>query len=353
VQGELLSDTRYRGRRAVTIENGDLRVTVLREGGHIAEIFDKAAGVNPLWTPPWPTMEPSAYTRAHAAVYGDGSDARLLAGIMGHNICLDLFGPPSADDAALGLAAHGEGPVVAYDLDTNGDALVARARLPIAGLDFERRLELRDRALAVRETLVNVSGAGRIIGWTQHVTLGPPFLQRGVTQFRASATRSKVFETRFGADDYLRQSAEFQWPYAPRTDGGRTDLQVFNDAARSSAFTAHLMDRNRREAFFVAFTPAYGLAFGYVWKTEEFPWLGIWEENHSRVHAPWNGQTLTRGMEFGVSPMPETREAMIARRRLFGVPCGRAIAAGASLQVEYVAVARRTTVIPESLEWPA
>ena len=38
-------DTAYRGRRAATIENGQLRVTVLREGGHIAEIFDKEAGV--------------------------------------------------------------------------------------------------------------------------------------------------------------------------------------------------------------------------------------------------------------------------------------------------------------------
>ncbi len=28
------------------------RVTVLEEGGHIAEIFDKRSGVNPLWTPP-------------------------------------------------------------------------------------------------------------------------------------------------------------------------------------------------------------------------------------------------------------------------------------------------------------
>ena len=44
----------YRGRRAAAIENNDLRVTVLEEGGHIAEILHKASGVNPLWTPGWP-----------------------------------------------------------------------------------------------------------------------------------------------------------------------------------------------------------------------------------------------------------------------------------------------------------
>ena len=52
----------YRGRRAVVLENDALRVTVLEQGGHIAEIYDKEAGVNPLWTPPWRSIEPSTYT---------------------------------------------------------------------------------------------------------------------------------------------------------------------------------------------------------------------------------------------------------------------------------------------------
>src|ERR1041385_2278795 len=103
-------DSAYRGRRAAILENDALRVTVLREGGHIAEIFDKQAGVNPLWTPPWDSIEPSAFDRrAHAAVYGDNAEAKLLAGIMGHNICLDIFGGPSPEEAAAGLVVHGEG----------------------------------------------------------------------------------------------------------------------------------------------------------------------------------------------------------------------------------------------------
>ena len=55
--GALMPATQmYRDRRAAVIENADLRVTVLEEGGHIAEIFDKRAGVNPLWTPSWPSI---------------------------------------------------------------------------------------------------------------------------------------------------------------------------------------------------------------------------------------------------------------------------------------------------------
>ncbi len=326
-------------------------MTVLEEGGHVAEIYDKASGVNPLWTPPWPSIEPSDYRPAHADLYGSGTDARLLAGIMGHNLCLDIFGSPTDDEAKAGMSAHGEGAVAPYELTANGADLVARAQFPMAGLEFERQLRLRERTLTIRETLVNRSRRDRQIGWTQHVTLGPPFLERGATQFRASATRSKVFESTFGAHDYLTPGAEFAWPMAPALNGGDSDLRVFTEADHSSAYTAHLMNGSGT-AFFIAFSPRVELAFAYLWKASDFPWMGIWEENHSRRNAPWNGRTMARGMEFGVSPMPETRDAMVQRGTLFGVPTFRRIASGESIIVEYYAVLQRTTVIPDSIAWP-
>jgi hypothetical protein len=108
------------------------------------------------------------------------------------------------------------------------------------------------------------------------------------------------------------------------------------------------MDQTREDAFFIAFSPAARLAFGYRWKRRDFPWLGIWQENHSRTHAPWNGATLTCGMEFGVSPMPESRRAMIDRGRLFDVPTYRWIPAKRRVEVEYCAVIRAADTIPGS-----
>ena len=66
-------ETLYRGRRAAALENSRVRVTVLLEGGHVAEILDKETGVNPLWNPPWPTIEPSAYDPARHPEYGEGA----------------------------------------------------------------------------------------------------------------------------------------------------------------------------------------------------------------------------------------------------------------------------------------
>jgi hypothetical protein len=343
----------YRGRRAASIENAQVRVTVLQEGGHIAEIFDKRTGVNPLWTPVWPSIEPSTYDRARHALYGDAVDATLLAGIMGHNLCLDIFGAPSAAEAAAGMPAHGEASTAAFHLQVSTGSLMMQAHLLLANLRFERRITLEDAAIRVHESVVNLGGTDRPIGWTEHVTLGPPFLKKGVTEFRASATRSKVLDGVFGTADYLESGAEFDWPHAPHKNGGSADLRVYTDAPASSAFTSHLMDPAERHAFVTAFDSESRHSIGYIWRREDFPWLGIWEENCSRTQPPWNGETLTRGLEFGVSPIAESRRQMIDRGRLFDTPTFRWIPALSRVDVEYCILSGVADRIPESLQWPA
>jgi hypothetical protein len=271
---------------------------------------------------------------------------------MGHNLCLDIFGPPSAEEAAAGLPVHGEASVVPYDVRGDDSHLETRASLPLAGLEVERRLELRGRAVRITERVRNPGGVDRPIGWTQHVTLGPPFLKKGSTQFRSSAGRSRVLESRFGDDDYLERAADFDWPHAPSAGGGRADLRVFTSTPRSSAYTAHLMTGGGPEAFFVAFSPDFQLAFGYVWRAADFPWMGIWEENHSRTQPPWNGETLTRGMEFGASPFPEGRRGAIERGSLFGTRTFTWIPAGSEVSVEYVCISAAASAVPETIGWP-
>jgi hypothetical protein len=227
-----------------------------------------------------------------------------------------------------------------------------RAILPIAHIRFERGMELHGRTVRIRESIKSLLAFDRAIGWTEHVTLGPPFLEKGVTEFRASAARSRVFEQAFGTGDCLSVGASFTWPTAPRAGGGEVDLRRFTDAPRSSAYSAHLMDERREHAFFVAFHPATRLAFGYIWKRADFPWMGIWEENGSRANSPWNAQTIARGMEFGVSPMPESRRDMIDRGLLFDAPTYRWLPANGRLAVEYWVVMMGVDTIPERLDWP-
>ena len=332
--------TTYRNRRAASIENEQVRVTVLEEGGHIAEIFDRDTGVNPLWTPPWPSIEPSTWTRERNPEYGDDAESKLLAGIMGHNLCLDLFGSPSIEEAAAGMTVHGEASVARYEIRVAGESLSEKCELKEAGLEFERRIELRGRVLVIDERVTNARALDRPIAWTEHVTLGPPFVERGATELRAPATRSHSLDT----------GEDFSWPMAPLAAGGRKDLRTYVSEPATGGFTTHLMDPRRERAYFLAYSPALKMLFGYVWKRSDFPWLGIWEENHSRKQPPWNGETLTWGLEFGASPLPESRRRMIDRRGLFGEQGYRWAAAKATLDVRYYAFIARAEAIPESLE---
>ena len=157
----MMAETKYRNRRAVEIQNEQVRVTVLIEGGHIAEILDKATGVNPMWTPPWPSIEPSAYDRAKHPIYGSDAESKLLGGIMGHNLCLDIFGGVSAEEAAAGLTVHGEASVAQYEITSSGAALKMHAAFPYAQLAFARNIALDGDRVIIDETVENLTATDR------------------------------------------------------------------------------------------------------------------------------------------------------------------------------------------------
>jgi hypothetical protein len=325
-------------RKTVSIENSELHVTVTVEGGHIAEILEKSTGINPLWVPPWPSIEPSQHSFETHPEYGANSESKLLAGIRGHNLCLDIFGAPSPEEFRSGLTVHGESSVVPYEIETSSESMICKAHLPVAMLDFERELRLEPGGFVrIRETVSNLLAMDRPIAWTQHVTLGPPFIEHGVTQLDLPATKSMVYPIDLSEHQRYQPSAVFEWPMVPNKDGSQSDLRVYPAHERSAGVTGHLAT----EGWFTAFHPRLHLVFGYTWQREDFPWISLWEENRSREFPPWNGITVTRGVEFGASPFAEGRRNMIDRGRLFDTPTYRWLPANSTATVEYAALARR------------
>ncbi len=344
------AETTYRNRRAVSIEDDRLRVTVTVEGGHIAEILDKASGMNPLWAPPWPSIEPSTYSLERHPEYGNDSESKLLSGIFGHNLALDIFGPPSPEEFAAGVTVHGEASVAPYAITSNATSMQTRAHLQVAMLDFERHIELKPGGIvAIRETVTNLAGIDRPIAWTQHVTLGPPFIEHGRTRLFLPAKRSVTYPTDLSPDQAYAVNAEFEWPAAPTKSRSTIDLSTYPDSERSAGVTAHLVDADREQAYFLSWNPGSRLAFGYAWSRADFPWISLWEENRSRQQPPWNGQTITRGIEFGASPFAEARRSMIQRASVFGTPVYRWLPAKATLHADYLAFAFQSGEMPEEL----
>ncbi len=342
-------------RKTVLLENDRIALAFLSGGGHIAAVTLKSNGANPLWDPVWTTIDPGAYDLEKHPQFGTESDAQLLSGIVGHNLCFDFFGVPSAAESAAGLSVHGEGSTANWKVTSRPGELIAAAEMPLCQMRFERRLRLGSdsQVVVITETAENLLGVDRPVGWQQHATIGPPFLEKGKTVFHASATRSKVYEKVFapGGWDRFQRGAEFDWPTAPLASGGTSDMRVFVDSPVSGALTAHLMNPVSEQAFFTVFSPGLKTSFGYIWRRSDFPWLAIWEENYSRPQAPWNGQSLTRGMEFGASPFPEAREDMVTRSRLFGERCYRWIPARAKVTVEYCLFLAGTSGPLETVDW--
>lgn len=343
----------WRGRVAYRLSNGVVDLTTLTGGGHIAEFRliepDGAPGMNPLWVPPWESMDSHRYREAaHKPKYGTLLEGKLLAGIAGHNLCLDYFGAPSAAEAAQGLSQHGEAPSlpwkkVGQETGKNRASVTLAVRLPQAGLRFERRITLKKGQAAAwfKETVQNERKADHFFHWVQHVTLGPPFIsQRGSATF-LPGTRGITFPFGYGDRALLQSGKEFRWPNAPLRSGGNANLE--NTLIRKGlGFVASaLVDPRREWGYVCALNRKHRFLIGYCFRREDFPWVAVWEENRARSGPPWRKGAETRGLEFGSTPIPSTRRDVIERGNLFGAETFACVPGRGKKTVEYVAFLSR------------
>jgi hypothetical protein len=318
-------------------------VAVLDGGGHICEFgLNSVPGVNPLWDPPWTTIDPERFARGkHERVYGPPPDGRLLAGIAGHSLSFDHFGPPSKEETAAGLTTHGEAPSSKWkklgNVASKRPTLRYGCSLREAQIDFERTISLDPKKAVVycEERAKNLSVYDRPISWNEHVTFGPPFLESETTIFDMPATRAKVCPAEYSEKTHLQPDAEFDWPDAPRKDGGHCNLRTMS-TEHYGQYTAQLLDPNLKIGFISACNPRLRLLVVYAFRREDFPWVGNWEERLNRTVAPWNGRTFCRGMEFSTTPFAIPRRETIDTGRIFGEQTYRWLPAKSGMALRYM-----------------
>jgi hypothetical protein len=318
-------------------------VSVLEGGGHICGLHLNACSqVNPLWRPPWATIDPFKYTTAkHARRYGPPPDGRLLSGIAGHSLSFDHFGPPSPEETAAGLTTHGEAPALKWQVQKAAQSpkpqLQYGLTLPQAQIGFRRNLAL-DRVNPViycEEEAVNLSRYDRPISWNEHVTFGPPFLEEEITWFDMSATRAKVCPATYSPQFSLLPDAEFTWPDAPTKDRKWMNLRTM-PGLRFGHYTAQLLNPELEIGFVAACNPLLRLLVVYAFRRADFPWVGNWEERYNRTAAPWRGKTFCRGLEFSTTPFAIPRRQTIVQGPLFGEPTYRWLPAKSKAQVRFL-----------------
>jgi hypothetical protein len=318
------------------------QVGVLEGGGHICElILNSVPRINPLWKPPWRTIDPDDYSPGRSRTYGPPPDGKLLAGIAGHSLSFDHFGPPSKEETAAGLATHGEAPCTRWKMRKGSAArrptLHCGCLLHHAQISFSRTITVDNATPVVycEERAENLGTYDRPISWNEHVTFGPPFLECDTTIFDMPATRAKVCPPGYSDRIFLQPNAEFTWPDGPREDGSRSNLRSVPDE-RYGHYTAQLLDPALDIAFISACNPRQRLLVVYAFRRDHFPWVGNWEERNNRTVAPWGGKTFCRGMEFSTTPFAISRRETIDQGPLFGEKTYRWLPARCSLTVRYL-----------------
>ena len=336
--------TIWRGRTASLLANELVEVTHLTGGGHIVDFHftDETHNLNPFWVPHWKTLEPFKFKPArHSKFYGPPETGRLLSGIAGHSLCLDLFGMPSPEEIRLGGTIHGEAGVSNWSASrkTRGNeaSLEYSVRLPRAALAFVRSVSLRqgESVVRIRETVENERKVDQFFQWQQHAVLGAPFLSQDCV-INLPGARGRTFPSTYERRGLLKNGQDFRWPHAPRFDRGRVDLRRPLTAPRRGFVAGVQIAPNRTYGFVCALNRRLALVIGYCFRRDDFPWVTLWEEYGARRYSPWNGREKIRGIEFGTSPLPLTRAENFTQGPVFDTPTLAHVPARGARTAKYV-----------------
>lgn len=321
----------FEGRPATIVENDKITLTVLNKGGAFASLLLKedSEKMDPMWNPARLARETGGPPR-----FGDS---------IGHFVCVDGFGPTSKEEAAAGFQGHGEAhrqPWEQVAASKQGGVLRIewKTTLPIVQEAFRRKLEIVDGepVVYVDSELESLLAFDRPVNWAEHGTIGAPFLAPEKTLVYASVGQCQTRpQVRPSPSHTLASGKDFTYPDAPLLSGGMRNLRPVPNPPNSMDHTGCAFDPARRLVFVAALRPDKNLAFGYLLRREEYPWLQEW------LNFPPSG-ALSRGLEFGTQPFDVPRRETIDMGRMFGVPTFRWLPAKSTISTRFLMFYVRT-----------
>ena len=333
-------------RPVVYLENERIRVGVFPGGGYIGEVrllsSDPKVNLNPMRVPHYDTIDPQDYNDSiHNRLYGNGDDRKVMAGYQGHFLCFPYVGGLSEMEKEQGLGTHGEAVALEWTIERDkareargdGSILQMDVELPITEYQIKRSLQVvkDESVIYVDETVTSLSGFDRPFQWVQHTTFGPPFVELGKNKVDAP-----VIAPVWNQDAYLYQGAENRmWPEAEDLEGKRRDLRSMETKEGEGSYKAWLLDDSGRYTWFTMYHTDYKLLVGYLMPARWNPWIGDWQENKSKSHAPWNKEAVARGILIGTSPFTGGIRRSVDTGPFYGKDTVRWIGAEDSINQRY------------------
>jgi hypothetical protein len=208
-------------------------------------------------------------------------------------------------------------------------------KLPLLQEVFTRSITVVDGESVVYldSELESLVAFDRPVNWAEHATIASPFLEPEKNFVDLSSTRSKTRSyAETGADAARRRLASFRdftWPLAPAKGGAATDVRGVPPSPDAMDHIATLLDPSRKLAFVTALNPARQYLLGYIFRSQEFPWIQQWM---SYAANGW----LQRGLEFATQPFDVPRREAIATGTLFDTPIFRWLPAQSKITTRFV-----------------
>jgi hypothetical protein len=350
----------YEGQPSALLANDRLQLQILLQGGAIGSFVlqEEPQKLNPMWNPLRTARE-------------QGRTAQF-SGVLGHFVCVDGFGQPSAEERAAGLPQHGEAHTLKMEAVTaaeNGVHSVAlSAKLPIAQEVFTRTFRAVDgeNVVYVDSQLENLLGFDRPVHWAEHATVAAPFLEAGVSRIFLSGSRSQTRDFGLnqgrgnlpapgagaqgapapgparggGSQRRLKPGIDFTWPMAPGADGSTIDLSTVPQDPHFTDHSATLFDPSRPLAWAVVLNPGKRMIYGYIFKSAEYPWIQNWGNYSSAAQ-------VVHGLEFGTQPYDVSRREAVSTGSLFGTPTYRWLPAKSKIESHFIVF---FAMVPEGMK---
>jgi hypothetical protein len=327
--------TTWEDRPAILVANDRIELTVLPEGGAMAQILlrEDKAKLNPLWNPYWIARQ--AGLKPPTNFY------------RGHFVCVDGFGPSSMEERAAGLPMHGEAHTLPWQLrsnrkEGNTTSVAFSVNLPLSHEAFTRTFHLVDgeHVVWVDSTLTNLLAFDRPVFWGEHPTVSAPFLEPGKVAVDMPVSKSKTKAYQPAPVRRLQSYVDFTWPMAPTLDGKMFDVRTAPMTPNTTDHTTSLIDPSRRLGFVTALHLEKNLLVGWVFRREEYPWVQTW------LSYPGPNR-MARGLEFATQPFDLTRAEVLKNGPLFDTPVYRIAPAKSTIASSFLMF---YTTVPEGFQ---
>jgi len=304
----------HEGLPGLELDNGRVRLVVLNPGGSFASFtLNQGHRMNPIWDPARMTREGGGRARTNTST--------------GHFLCVDGFGPVSADEEKAGYPGHGEASRLPWEvLESTASSASFRVRLPIVQEVLRRKVTLApgEQVALVESEIESELGFDRPMLWAEHATVGAPFLALGQTVVDASSTRCQTKPYAQKGTRTFASGENFDWPRL-----GQLNLRETPRADGQLNHIGCLMDPARELEFITVLNTQQHLLIGYLFRRADYPWVQHWMNYPANKQYSW-------GIEFGMQPYDMTKRELLAMSPLFGQPTFRWLGAKAKVSTRYL-----------------